>query len=90
MRLSVNNRKIAQGFYRSIGVADIPADASLGQRARAARLTTWRNAGRTLVEKRLRRVARTHRLLSYDQAYDDIERLYGTRTRTLSAEGVLV
>ncbi|HEY8200957.1 MAG TPA: histidine--tRNA ligase [Actinomycetota bacterium] len=25
MRLSVNNRKIAQGFYRSIGIADIPA-----------------------------------------------------------------
>jgi peptidoglycan/xylan/chitin deacetylase (PgdA/CDA1 family) len=71
-------------------VAHLPADASLGQRMTAAKLTTWRNAGRTLVEKRLRRVARTHRLVSYDQAYDDIVRLYGTRTRTLSPEGVLV
>ena len=71
-------------------VADLPTGASLGQRLTATKLTTWRNAGRTLIEKRLRRVARTHRLLSYDQAYDDIERLYGTRTRTLSAQGVLV
>jgi polysaccharide deacetylase family protein (PEP-CTERM system associated) len=71
-------------------LADLPAGASLGQRLTAAKLTTWRNAGRTLVEKRLRRVARTYRLLSYDQAYDDIHRLYGARSRALSPEGVLV
>jgi peptidoglycan/xylan/chitin deacetylase (PgdA/CDA1 family) len=70
--------------------ADLPADATLRQRATAAKLTLWRNAGRNLVEQRLRRVARSHRLVSYDQAYGDLDRLYGTRTRTLSPEGVLV
>jgi polysaccharide deacetylase family protein (PEP-CTERM system associated) len=70
--------------------ADLPRAASLRQRLTAAKLTLWRKAGRTLVEKRLRRIARSHRLVSYDQAYDDIHRLYGTRTRTLSPEGVLV
>ena len=70
--------------------ADLPADASPRQRLTAAKLTLWRNAGRSLVEKRLRRVARSHRLVSYDQAYDDIDRLYGTRSRALSPQGVLV
>jgi peptidoglycan/xylan/chitin deacetylase (PgdA/CDA1 family) len=70
--------------------ADLPADATLRQRLTAAKLTLWRNAGRSLVEKRLRGVARSHRLVSYDQAYGDLDRLYGTRTRTLSPEGVLV
>lgn len=55
-----------------------------------ARLELWRNAGRGLVAKRLRRIAQTHRLVSYDQAYDDIARHYGTRTRSLSQSGVLV
>jgi peptidoglycan-N-acetylglucosamine deacetylase len=54
------------------------------------RLELWRNAGRGLVAKRLRRIAQTHRLVSYDQAYDDIARHYGTRTRALSQSGVLV
>lgn len=54
------------------------------------RLELWRNAGRNLVAKRLRRIAQTHRLVSYDQAYDDIARHYGTRTRALSQSGVLV
>ena len=70
--------------------ADLPADATLRQRLTAAKLTLWRNAGRGLVEKRLRDVARSHRLVSYDLAYGDLDRLYGTRTRTLSPEGVLV
>jgi peptidoglycan/xylan/chitin deacetylase (PgdA/CDA1 family) len=70
--------------------ADLPAAAPARQRLTALRLTLWRNAGRNLVEKRLRRVARSHRLVSYDQAYDDIHRLYGASTRTLSPEGVLV
>jgi peptidoglycan/xylan/chitin deacetylase (PgdA/CDA1 family) len=70
--------------------ADLPGDATLRQRLTAAKLTLWRNARRSLVEKRLRRVARSHRLVSYDQAYGDLDRLYGTRTRTLSPEGVLV
>ena len=54
------------------------------------RLELWRNAGRSLVAKRLRRIAQTHRLVPYDQAYDDIARHYGTRTRSLSQSGVLV
>jgi peptidoglycan-N-acetylglucosamine deacetylase len=69
---------------------ELPAGATLRQRLTAAKLTAWRNAGRTLVEKRLRTVARSYRLLSYDQAYDDVHRLYGARTRALSPEGVLV
>jgi peptidoglycan/xylan/chitin deacetylase (PgdA/CDA1 family) len=70
--------------------ADLAAGAAPKQRVTAAKLTLWRNAGRRLVEKRLRRVARSHRLVSYDQAYADIDRLYGTRTRALSPQGVLV
>jgi polysaccharide deacetylase family protein (PEP-CTERM system associated) len=70
--------------------AELPPRATRRQRLTAAKLSTWRNSGRRLIAKRLRRIARTHRLVSYDQAYDDIERLHGTRTRTLSPEGVLV
>jgi polysaccharide deacetylase family protein (PEP-CTERM system associated) len=70
--------------------AELPPSATVRQRLTAAKLSTWRNSGRRLIAKRLRRVARTHRLVSYDQAYDDIHRLYGTRTRALSPEGVLV
>lgn len=60
------------------------------QRLAAAGKTLWRNAGRPLVAHRLREIARHHRLLSYDEAYDDIARRYGTRSRALSPEGVLV
>jgi len=70
--------------------AELPSNASLEQRLRAAKIAAWRNAGRGLVETRLRQVARTHRLVSYHQAYGDIDRLYGARTRALSPEGVLV
>jgi polysaccharide deacetylase family protein (PEP-CTERM system associated) len=70
--------------------AELPQSTSSRQRLTAAKLSAWRNSGRRLIAKRLRRVARTHRLVSYDQAYDDIHRLYGTRTRALSPEGVLV
>jgi peptidoglycan/xylan/chitin deacetylase (PgdA/CDA1 family) len=70
--------------------ADLPTHASARQRLTALKLTLWRNAGRNLVEKRLRRVARSNRLVSYDEAYDDIHRLHGSSTRTLSPEGVLV
>lgn len=57
---------------------------------RAAALARWRNTGRGLVGRRLRHVSRRYRLVSYDQAYDDIARRHGTRTRALSPEGVLV
>jgi len=70
--------------------AELPAGATWRQRLGAAKVVTWRNAGRSLVERRLRQVARTHRLVSYHQAYDDIDRLYGARSRSLSEEGVLV
>ena len=70
--------------------AELPRQATWRQRLTARKLTAWRNAGRTLVEQRLRQVGRSHRLVSYDQAYDDLERLYGTRTRSLSPQGVLV
>ena len=70
--------------------ADLPRGASARQRLAAAKVVLWRNLGRGLIEKRLRRIAQTHRLVSYDQAYVDIDRLYGARTRTLSPQGVLV
>jgi hypothetical protein len=68
----------------------LPPSPSLRQRLTASSRSLWRNSGRTLVARRLREVARTHRLVSYDQAYDDITRRYGTRSRALSEEGVLV
>jgi polysaccharide deacetylase family protein (PEP-CTERM system associated) len=95
--------RVIQGRLRELGVlyfhpyefgpplrAELPPGVTPKQRLDAARVVTWRNAGRSLVERRLRRIARTHRLVSYDQAYGDIDRLYGARTRTLSPQGVLV
>src|SRR4029079_13382116 len=70
--------------------AELPSSATTKQRLAAAKVVAWRNAGRSLVERRLRQVARTHRLVSYHQAYGDIARLYGTRSRALSPQGVLV
>jgi polysaccharide deacetylase family protein (PEP-CTERM system associated) len=70
--------------------AELPSSATTKQRLAAAKVVAWRNAGRSLVERRLRQVARTHRLVSYHQAYGDIDRLYGTRSRALSPQGVLV
>jgi peptidoglycan/xylan/chitin deacetylase (PgdA/CDA1 family) len=70
--------------------AELPRSATAKQRLTAAKIVLWRNAGRGLVEKRLRQVARAHRLVSYHQAYGDIDRLYGARTRALSPQGVLV
>jgi polysaccharide deacetylase family protein (PEP-CTERM system associated) len=69
---------------------DLPPAPTPRQRLFAATLATWRNTGRGLVARRLRSVARTHRLVSYDQAYDDVARRYGTSSRALSQEGVLV
>jgi polysaccharide deacetylase family protein (PEP-CTERM system associated) len=70
--------------------ATLPPSPTTRQRAIAAGRSTWRNIGRGLVARRLRQVARSYRLVSYDQAYDDLARRYGTRTRALSQEGVLV
>jgi len=70
--------------------ADLPAAPSARQRLVAASRSAWRNTGHGLVARRLRNIAQGHRLVSYDQAYDDIARRYGTRSRALSQEGVLV
>ena len=60
------------------------------QRLSAAGTGVWRNAGRPLVVRRLREIAHHYRLLSYEEAYDDIARRYGSRARALSPQGVLV
>jgi polysaccharide deacetylase family protein (PEP-CTERM system associated) len=60
------------------------------RRLKAAGRSLWRNTGRPLVARRLREIARHYRLLSYEEAYDDIARRYGARPRALSPEGVLV
>jgi polysaccharide deacetylase family protein (PEP-CTERM system associated) len=70
--------------------AALPRSASARQRLTSTTRSLWRNTGRQIVARRLREVARRYRLLSYEQAYADIHRLYGARTRTLSEEGVLV
>jgi polysaccharide deacetylase family protein (PEP-CTERM system associated) len=70
--------------------AALPRSPTAGQRIVSTTRSLWRNTGRTLVARRLREIARDYRLLSYEQAYDDIDRRYGTRTRALSPQGVLV
>jgi hypothetical protein len=70
--------------------ARLPESPSPRQRLKAMERAAWRNAGRSLVARRLRAAAREFRLVSYEQAYGDIDQRYGTRTRSLSREGVLV
>lgn len=70
--------------------AELPPGSAPRSRLVAASRSAWRNTGRGLVARRLREVARTHRLVSYDQARDDIARHHGTSSRALSQEGVLV
>jgi len=70
--------------------ATLPPSPSSRQNLISTTRSLWRNAGRQLVARRLREVARRYELLSYERAYDDIHRLYGARTRALSKEGVLV
>ncbi|HEY5661155.1 MAG TPA: polysaccharide deacetylase family protein [Gaiellaceae bacterium] len=70
--------------------AELPGGATFKQRLSAAKIVAWRNFRRDAVEQRLRQVAQTHRLVSYHQAYGDINRLYGARSRALSPQGVLV
>jgi len=70
--------------------AELPSGASARQRLGAAKIVLWRNFRRGAVERGLRQVAQTHELVSYHQVYGDLDRLHGTRTRTLSQEGVLV
>jgi polysaccharide deacetylase family protein (PEP-CTERM system associated) len=70
--------------------ARLPPSPSARQRVKALERAVWRNLGRTLVAKRVRAAAREFRLVSYEQAYGDIDKRYGTRSRSLSREGVLV
>lgn len=70
--------------------ARLPSSPSLRQRATAAERSAWRNFRRTTIVKRLRSAAERFRFVSYEQAYGDIEKRYGSCTRTLSSEGVLV
>jgi polysaccharide deacetylase family protein (PEP-CTERM system associated) len=70
--------------------AALPGSPTAAQRLVSTTKGAWRNTGRTLVARRLREIARQYRLLSYEQAYDDITRRYGTRSRALSPQGVLV
>ena len=70
--------------------AALPRSPSARQRLLSRTRSIWRNTGRQILARRLRESARHYELLSYEQAYDHIHRLYGSRTRTLSEEGVLV
>ena len=70
--------------------AELPASPTPRQRAAASARALWRNSGRGLVASRLRQIARSHRLVSYDQAHADIVRHHGSRSRSLSEGGVLV
>jgi polysaccharide deacetylase family protein (PEP-CTERM system associated) len=70
--------------------AALPSSPSAHQRLTATTRSLWRNTGRALIAQRLQEVAPRYQLLSYEQAYDDIHRLYGARSRALSQEGVLV
>jgi len=70
--------------------ASLPPSPAVRQRALALARAAWRNTGRGRVARRLGHIARRYRLVSYDQAYDDVARRHGTGTRALSPEGVLV
>jgi polysaccharide deacetylase family protein (PEP-CTERM system associated) len=70
--------------------AGLPTSPTPRQRTTAAARALWRNSGRGLVAKRLRLIARSHRLVSYDQAHDGIVQRHGSRSRSLSEAGVLV
>lgn len=70
--------------------ARLPASPSARQRLTALERSVWRNTGRERIPARLRLVARHFRLISYEEAYADIEQRYATSTRALSREGVLV
>ena len=67
-----------------------PEALSAKQRLLALTRSLLRNPGRRLVEPRIRAIANDFRLLSYEEAYADIDERYGARTRALSREGVLV
>ena len=77
-------------YFHPYEFAPEPLRAAEPRDFRTAAVACWRNMGPGLVARRLRHIARSYRLLSYDQAYDNVARRHGTRTRALSQEGVLV
>ena len=70
--------------------ADLPAGLGGRRRLFAATKSALRNPGRRLVAARIRKVAEHFQLVSYEEAYGEIDERYGSSTRALSPEGVLV
>jgi polysaccharide deacetylase family protein (PEP-CTERM system associated) len=70
--------------------ADLPPSPGARNRLVALAWHLWFNPGRKRVVPRIRRVAREFRLVSYEEAHGEIAERYGSRTRALSEDGVLV
>jgi polysaccharide deacetylase family protein (PEP-CTERM system associated) len=70
--------------------ARLPASPTPKQRLVALQRSAWRNTARRRIPERLRLVAREFELISYEEAYADIEQRYAQSSRALSREGVLV
>ena len=70
--------------------ARLPPSPTPKQRLVALQRSVWRNTARRRIPERLRLVAREFSLISYEEAYADIEQRYAQSTRALSREGVLV
>jgi polysaccharide deacetylase family protein (PEP-CTERM system associated) len=83
-------RNLSVLYFHPYEFAPDPLRADPPRTPATARLELWRNTGRGLVARRLRQVARRHRLVSYDQAHADLVRHHGSRSRSLSQAGVLV
>jgi peptidoglycan-N-acetylglucosamine deacetylase len=70
--------------------AELPSSPQPRQRLKAAYLSARFNPGRGNIVPRLRAVASRFRLVTYEQAFDEIRDGFRPSTRTLSQEGVLV
>jgi hypothetical protein len=70
--------------------AALPPTPGARQRLLALAWHLWFNPGRRRVPARIRRVAREFRLISYEEAHDEIAERHGASTRTLSQDGIFV
>jgi polysaccharide deacetylase family protein (PEP-CTERM system associated) len=70
--------------------AALPPSPGARERLVALAWHVWFNPGRKRVVSRIRRVAQEFRLVSYEEAHGEIAERYGSRTRALSEDGVLV
>lgn len=70
--------------------AELPASLPVGTRLRARSRQLRRNVGRRRVVPRIRTMARHFRLVGFKEAHGEVVGRFGTRTRALSGEGVLV